>query len=62
MAVEETDALIVGDTCGELVAQRFCQRGLSVVMLEAGTRFDPGADLVNSEAFATPVCLSPAPQ
>ncbi len=38
--------------CGSLVAKELAERGFSVVVLEAGKRFNPAADLLNSEANA----------
>ena len=50
MTRESTDVLIVGaGACGSLVARELSEKGLSVVVLEAGKRFAPG-DLQNSEA------------
>jgi len=51
MAIESPDALIVGaGACGSLVAKELAERGFSVVVLEAGRRFDPATDLPNTEA------------
>jgi choline dehydrogenase-like flavoprotein len=51
MANEATDVLIVGaGACGSLVAKEMTDRGFSVVVLEAGKRFDPATDLRNTEA------------
>ena len=45
------DAVIVGaGACGGVVAKRLAETGMSVVVLEAGKRFDPAKDLRNSEA------------
>ncbi|HEV3415206.1 MAG TPA: GMC family oxidoreductase [Pirellulales bacterium] len=50
MPAKPTDVLIVGaGACGSLMAKELAERGLSVVVLEAGKRFAPG-DLANSEA------------
>ena len=47
------EVLIVGaGACGALVAQRLAARGFSVVVLEAGKRYQPATDLQNSEANA----------
>jgi choline dehydrogenase-like flavoprotein len=47
------DIVIVGaGACGSLLAKRLAERGLSVVVLEAGKRYDSAADLRNSEANA----------
>ena len=47
------DVVIVGSgPCGSLVAAELTARGASVVVLEAGPRFDAAADLPNSEANA----------
>ena len=51
MSAEKTEVLIVGaGACGSLVAKEAAERGFSVVVLEAGKRFDPAADLPNTEA------------
>lgn len=53
---ETADVAIVGaGPCGSLVAKELSQRGLSVVVLEAGQRFDPARDLQNSEANASKI-------
>src|SRR6185295_11416907 len=53
MSTAETDVLIVGaGACGSLVAKELSARGFSVVVLEAGKRFNPSADLPNTEANA----------
>lgn len=47
------DVVIVGaGPCGSLVAWDLAARGASVVVLDAGSRFDPRADLPNDEANA----------
>src|SRR5207302_1096370 len=56
MAIPSTDAVIVGaGPCGSLVAKELVAHGLSVVVLEAGKRFDPARDLANSEANAAKI-------
>lgn len=51
MATQSTDVLIVGaGACGSLVADVLSQHGFSVVVLEAGKRFDAAKDLANTEA------------
>ena len=53
MTIETTDVLIVGaGACGSLVAKELASRGLSVVVLEAGKRFNPATDFANTEANA----------
>jgi len=45
------DAVVVGaGACGGIVAKRLAEAGMSVVVLEAGKRFNPSTDLRNSEA------------
>ncbi len=49
--MEPVDAVVVGaGACGGLVAKRLAEAEMSVVVLEAGKRFDPAKDLRNSEA------------
>jgi choline dehydrogenase-like flavoprotein len=56
MSIESTDVVIVGaGACGSLVAWELAKRGVSVVVLEAGRRYDPAADLANSEANASKI-------
>src|SRR5688500_7589982 len=56
---ESADVLIVGaGACGALVAQRLAARGFSVVVLEAGKRFSPAVDLLNSESNAGKIMWS----
>ncbi len=51
MRTSTFDVAIVGaGACGSLVAAKLAARGMSVVVLEAGKRFDPAVDLANSEA------------
>jgi choline dehydrogenase-like flavoprotein len=51
-----TDVVIVGaGACGSLVAKELASHGLTVVVLEAGKRFDPARDLPNSEANAAKI-------
>jgi choline dehydrogenase-like flavoprotein len=53
MTIETTDVLIVGaGACGSLVAKELAARGFSVVVLEAGKRFNPATDFANTEANA----------
>src|SRR5260221_5389532 len=53
MASEIPDILIVGaGACGSLVANKLAEHGFSVVVLEAGPRFDPSRDLPNTEGNA----------
>src|SRR6476661_4529115 len=59
MSAESTDVVIVGaGACGSLVAQELATRGFSVVTLEAGKRFDPSADLANSESNSAKIIWS----
>jgi len=56
MRTESPDVLVVGaGACGSLVAKELAERGFSVVVLEAGKRFDPAADLQNTEANASKI-------
>ncbi len=56
MSVESTDVLIVGaGACGSLAAKELAERGFSVVVLEAGRRFDPAIDLTNTELNAAKI-------
>lgn len=56
MRTESPDVVIVGaGACGSLVAKEFAERGFSVVVLEAGKRFDPATDLPNTEANAAKI-------
>jgi len=49
----EFDAVIVGaGACGSLVARELSTAGLSVLVLDAGRRFDPAVDFANTEANA----------
>jgi choline dehydrogenase-like flavoprotein len=51
MSRPDPDVIIVGaGPCGSLVASELAERGFSVLVLEAGRRFEPGTDLANSEA------------
>ena len=53
MNLPSTDVVVVGaGACGSLVAKELAARGFSVVVLEAGKRYDPARDLANSEANA----------
>ena len=55
MAVASTDVVIVGaGACGALIASELAERGLTVVVLEAGKRLE-AADLPNSEANAAKI-------
>ena len=50
------DAVVVGaGACGLLAAKELAARGLSVVVLEAGPRFDPARDLPNDEGNAAKI-------
>jgi len=51
MPHDSPDVVIVGaGACGSLMAKELTGRGLSVVVLEAGKRFNPTVDLPNTEA------------
>lgn len=53
MGAPRVDVVIVGaGPCGSLVARELAARGASVVVLDAGSRFDAATDLPNSEANA----------
>jgi choline dehydrogenase-like flavoprotein len=57
--VPTPDAVIVGaGACGSLVAKELAAHGLSVVVLEAGKRYDPARDLPNAEANAAKILWS----
>jgi len=59
MADEIPDVAIVGaGACGSVVAKELTERGFSVAVLEAGSRFDLGRDLQNSEANASKIMWS----
>ena len=59
MARELADVVVVGaGACGGVVAKTLAAAGLSVVVLEAGKRFDPATDLANSEANAAKIMWS----
>jgi len=50
------DVIIVGaGACGSLVAKELAARGLSVVVLEAGRRFQAATDFANTEANAAKI-------
>ena len=56
MRAHEYDIAIVGaGACGSLLARHLAERGASVVVLEAGKRYDPATDLRNSEANAAKI-------
>src|SRR5438477_10755830 len=49
--MEPVDAVVVGaGACGGLVARELARAGMSVIVLEAGKKYDPRIDLKNSEA------------
>src|SRR3954453_16176718 len=51
MQEEKVDAVVVGaGACGGLVARELDRAGMSVIVLEAGKKYDPRIDLKNSEA------------
>src|SRR5438270_13642512 len=53
MSIPSTDVVVVGaGACGSLVAKELAAHGFSVVVLEAGKRYDPARDLANSETNA----------
>jgi choline dehydrogenase-like flavoprotein len=56
MSTPSADVVVVGaGACGSLVARHLAAHGFSVVVLEAGKRFDPARDLPNSEANAAKI-------
>src|SRR5438270_13030249 len=56
MNTSAADVVVVGaGACGALVAKELAGRGFSVVVLEAGKRYDPARDLPNSEANAAKI-------
>src|SRR5438477_8057786 len=59
MPDEIPDIAIVGaGACGSVVAKELAERGFSVTVLEAGSRFDPTRDLQNNEANAGKIMWS----
>lgn len=59
MMFDSPDVLIVGaGACGCLMAKELVGQGLSVVVLEAGKRFDPATDLQNHESNAARILWS----
>jgi choline dehydrogenase-like flavoprotein len=59
MNVPSPDVVVVGaGACGALVAKELAGHGLSVVVLEAGRRYDPARDLPNTEANAAKIMWS----
>src|SRR4051812_43523138 len=59
MPRESADVVVVGaGACGSLVAKELSEAGLSVVVLEAGKRFDPTNGLSNSEENAVRILWS----
>ncbi len=56
---DKCDVAIIGaGACGSLVAAKLAERGMSVVVLEAGKRFDRAVDLPNSEANGAKILWS----
>jgi choline dehydrogenase-like flavoprotein len=56
MSIPSTDAAVIGaGPCGSLVARALAAHDLSVVVLEAGKRFEPARDLPNTEANAAKI-------
>jgi choline dehydrogenase-like flavoprotein len=56
MGSTRADVVVVGaGACGSLVARELAGNGFSVVVLEAGKRFDPARDLANTEANAAKI-------
>src|SRR5262245_39665336 len=56
MYLLSADVVVVGSgACGSLVAKELAGHGLSVLVLEAGRRFDPARDLRNNEANAAKI-------
>lgn len=47
--------MVGAGACGSLVAKELAERGFSVVLMEAGKRFDPANDLQNTEANAAKI-------
>ncbi|MGI8602233.1 MAG: GMC family oxidoreductase [Verrucomicrobiales bacterium] len=59
MALAPPDVVVVGaGACGGLVAKELTERGFSVLVLEAGRRFDAAGELRNSEANSTKIIWS----
>jgi choline dehydrogenase-like flavoprotein len=56
MSIPTADVVVVGaGACGSLAAKELASQGFSVVVLEAGKRFDPARDLPNTEANAAKI-------
>jgi choline dehydrogenase-like flavoprotein len=56
VSTPSADVVVVGaGACGSLVAKELAAHGHSVVVLEAGKRFDPATDLPNAEANAAKI-------
>src|SRR5436190_23672207 len=56
MSIASADIVIVGaGACGGLAAHALAARGFSVVVLEAGKRFDGANALANSESNAAKI-------
>jgi choline dehydrogenase-like flavoprotein len=56
MSTQASDVVVVGTgACGSLVAKELAGHSFSVVVLEAGKRFNPARDLPNNEANAAKI-------
>src|SRR4051812_7000324 len=61
MPLQTADVVIIGaGACGSLVADDLSRKGFSVVVIEAGRRFDPARDLRNSEGNAAHIMWNDA--
>jgi choline dehydrogenase-like flavoprotein len=56
MSISSPDVVVIGaGACGSLMAKELAGHGFSVVVLEAGKRYNPARDLPNAEANAAKI-------